>query len=464
MVLYRVFMAESSFLQIKETMVFYFASISISAIATFKSKVRSQVQNLYPGTDLNKHTMCRHTYHHYPNCGHIANYTVMGCLEFTNQLRYLANMERHLSCDDIKISHDLLPADHPDLCLQCAYDWKSTYPQQDHETQLPKRNRAMEGLNAVYPIIDFKARMVGPKRSPDTNIIHETRTDIYQSNSARRAPECMCSACIRLASVRSDVREDLDFLTCGSPMSLDSQCFDTFDPSCDVELDVFHDLGFDLHEVTDPWSQFDLDHERHGACIPAGGGFDVCDFDNLFPTLCDFDHLSYISSIDFSHIDENDIFGPMPETVTDCLAQLDLDCVEDHTTDSTKIDLLAELPSHKDVILELVQAFRTGITSNDITPEISTTAKKSKITQESLDISKTPTLNHFDSKTSLWRASMSSASSPQFRNSADKWFSGLELSSFGTEDNIDTLVRRGANAEFLDFSDDEEGGCLLAGW
>ncbi|KAJ5898132.1 hypothetical protein N7504_008420 [Penicillium tannophilum] len=369
--------------------------------------------------------MCRHTYHHYPNCGHIANYTVMGCLEFTNQLRYLANMERHLSCDDIKISHDLLPADHPDLCLQCAYDWKSTYPQQDHETQLPKRNRAMEGLNAVYPIIDFKARM---------------------SNSARRAPGCMCSACIRSASVRSDVREDLDSLTCGSPMSLDSLCFDTFDPSCDVELDL------------------DLDHERHGACILTGGGFDVCDIDNLFPTLCNFDHLSYISSIDFSHIDENDIFEPMPEIVTDCLAQLDLDCVEDHTTDSTKIDLLAELPSHKDVILELVQAFRTGITSNDITPEISTTAIKSKITQESLDISKTPTLNHSDSKTSLWRASMSSASSPQFRNSADKWFSGLELSSFGTEDNIDTLVRHGANAEFLDFSDDEEGGCLLAGW
>lgn len=322
----------------------------------------------------------------------------------------------------------------------------------------------MEGLNAAYPIIDFKARMVGPKRSRDTNIIHETRTDIYQSNSARRAPECMCSACIRLASVRSDVREDLDLLTCGSPMSLDSLCLDTFDPSCDVELDVFHDLGFDLHEIADPYSQFDLDHERHGACIPAGGGFDVCDIHNIVPTLCDFDHLSNPSSINFSHIDENDSFEPMPEIVTDCLVQLDLDCVEDHATDSTKIDLLAGLPSHEDVIMELVQAFRTGITSSDITSEISTTANESKPTQGSLDISKTPTLNHSDSKTSLWRASMSSASSPEFRNSADKWFTGLEISLFGTEDNIDTLVRQGATAEFLDFSEDEEGGCLLAGW
>ncbi|KAJ5546542.1 hypothetical protein N7494_004127 [Penicillium frequentans] len=408
--------------------------------------------------------MCRYTYHHYPNCGHIANYTVMGCLEFTNQLRYLANVEKHLSCDDIKISHDLLPADHPDLCLQCAYDWKSTNPQQDHETQVPKRKRDLEGLNAAYPIIDFKARMVGPRKSPDTNVIHETRTDIYQSNPVRRDPECTCSACIELASIRSDVREDLDFLTCGSSMSLDSPFIDTFDSSCVIDLDVSHDFGPNLHEMTDPCSQFDLDHQRHGAYIPAGGGFDVCDIDNIFPTLCDLDHLSYVSSIVFSHIDENDSFEPMPGIVTDCLAQLDLDCMEDHATDSTKIDLLAELPSHKDVILELVQAFRTGIISYDITPEISTTANNSKPTQEPLDISKTPTLNHSDSKTSLWRASMSSASSPEFHISADKWFSGLELSSFGTEDNIDTLVRHGANAEFLDFSDDEEGGCLLAGW
>lgn len=48
MVLYRVFMAESLFLQIKKTMVFYFASISISAIAAFKSRVRSQVQISIP--------------------------------------------------------------------------------------------------------------------------------------------------------------------------------------------------------------------------------------------------------------------------------------------------------------------------------------------------------------------------------------------------------------------------------
>ncbi|KAJ5802710.1 uncharacterized protein N7503_005160 [Penicillium pulvis] len=405
--------------------------------------------------------MCRYAYHHYPNCGHIANYTVMGCLEFTNQLRYLANVEMYLACDDIKISHDLLPADHPDLCLQCAYEWKSTYPQQEHETQFAKRNRAMEGLNAANSIIDFKARMVGPKSS-DTNAIHGTRTDIYQSNPLRRNPECTCSACVKLASVGSDVREDLDVLTCGSPMSLESLSLDTSDSSCVSELNISHALHFNLYEVTNPCSQLSLDHEKHGLYIPAGGGFDVCDIDNLFPTLCDFDHQSYVS-IGSSHNDEADIFELMPGIVTDCLAQLDLDCVEDHATDSTNIDLLAGLPSHKDVILELVQAFRTGIISNGITHEISTTAK-SKTTHKSQAISKTSTLNHSDSKTSLWRASMSSASSPEFRNSADKWFLGFELSSFGTEDNIDTLVRHGTTAEFLDFSDDEDGGCLLAGW
>ncbi|KAJ6006118.1 hypothetical protein N7451_004062 [Penicillium sp. IBT 35674x] len=405
--------------------------------------------------------MCRYTYHHYPNCGHIANYIVMGCLEFTNQLRYLANVERHLSCDDIKISHDLLPADHPDLCLQCAYDWKSRYPQQDHKTQFPKRNRAMEGLDAAYPIIDFQARMVGPKRGPNTN---ETRTDIYQSNLVRRDPKCTCPACTKLASIRSDVREDLDSLTCGSSMSLDSAFIDTFDSFCDFELDVSHDSGFDSHEMTDACLQYDLDHERHGVYTSAGDCFDVCGIDDLLSTSCDSDHLSYDSSIDFSRIDENDDLEPMPEIVTDCLAQSNIDCVEDHTTDSAKINLLAGLPSHKEITLELIQAVQIGITSSDITPEISTTANKSKATQKSLDISKTPTLNHSDSKASLWRASMSSASSPEFRNSTDKRFSGLDLSSFWTMDNIHNLVKHGVTADFLDFSDDEEGGCLLAGW
>lgn len=85
MFLYRAFMPDPLLSQIKKTMVFYFASISIAAISTFKKRVRSQVQNLHPRTDINKHTMCRHTYHHYPNCGHIANYTVMGYFLETNE-------------------------------------------------------------------------------------------------------------------------------------------------------------------------------------------------------------------------------------------------------------------------------------------------------------------------------------------------------------------------------------------
>ncbi|KAJ6102853.1 hypothetical protein N7486_005280 [Penicillium sp. IBT 16267x] len=149
----------------------------------------------------------------------------------------------------------------------------------------------------------------------------------------------------------------------------------------------------------------------------------------------------------------------MLDIVTDCLAQLDLDCAEEHTPDSTKIDLLAALPSHKEIIIELIQAFRTGITSDDITPEISAITNKSKTNQKPPGISKpAPALNHSDSKTDLWRANMSSVSSPDFRDhNADKWFSDFELASLGTKANIGT-VEYGATAEFLDLSNDEDGG------
>lgn len=445
-------------------MVFFFTLVSKAAVSAFKSRVPSQIHIIHARTSIRNHTMCRHTYHHYPNCGHIANYTVMSCLEFTYQLRHLAGVDWHLSCDSLRISHDLLPADHSDLCLQCAYDWNSVYVPQDHEIQFPEKNLSLEEANASHPIIDVRARMVGSKRSPDTNLIHETRTDLYQSNPLRRDPECTCSACLKLMSVRPDVRQDLDFLTCGSPMSLDSLFIDTFDSSCVPEFDMSHDLGFDLHDGIDPFSQLDLDHERHGAYTSAGERIDVCEIDNLILTLYDFDHLSHSSSIDSFHVDEKNNFESMPDIVTDCLARLDLDCVEDHMNNSTEIDLLAALPSPEEVILELIQAFRTGIASNDISPEILSIANKRKANLKPPGISTIPTLNHSDSRTSLWNANMSSASSPNFRNNADRQFSDLEPSSFGTTDNLDTSVKRGTTADFLDFSDDEEeGGCSLAG-
>ncbi|KAJ5745809.1 hypothetical protein N7520_010991 [Penicillium odoratum] len=75
-----------------------------------------------------------------------------------------------------------------------------------------------------------------------------------------------------------------------------------------------------------------------------------------------------------------------------------------------------------------------------------------------------PTLNHSDSRNSLWRANMSSASSPDFRNKKTEWFSDLELVSFGTNTLLDTPVELRATADFLDSSDEEDGGCLLGDW
>ncbi|KAJ5656111.1 hypothetical protein N7507_008061 [Penicillium longicatenatum] len=389
--------------------------------------------------------MCRYEYHYYPKCGHIANYTVVSCLEFTNHLRFqTANVgdspcePRHSSCNDIKASHDLLPPDHPDLCLQCAYDWNLP---QDHDAQSPKNNRALEGLNAADPIIDFKARMVVPKRSRVTNTIHETRTDIYQSHPSGYHTEYTCSA---------------SFSSVGSPMNLEFPRCVPFDSSRTLEFDTSCDLDYDSDEATDPYSQLDLGHESHGLYPSTGTCFDVCATDGLSSAFYDFEHLSYVSSVDSSDIDMNDDLEPMPEIVTECLAQLDLGCVEKDMTHNG-IDLLAALPSPKHIIIELIQACRTGIISNHITPEILPLDDGSNDNQTLRK--PTPTLNHYDSKTSLWHANMSSVSSPDFRNYADKWFSDLELASFGIKTSLDSTVEYGATAEFLDLSDDEEGGC-----
>ncbi|CAI7582297.1 unnamed protein product [Penicillium crustosum] len=58
--------------------------------------------------------MCKHTYHHYPSCGHISNWSMTSCQEYTNKLR-LASPECITPCTQITLSHDLLFSAQPSI-------------------------------------------------------------------------------------------------------------------------------------------------------------------------------------------------------------------------------------------------------------------------------------------------------------------------------------------------------------
>ncbi|KAJ5121293.1 uncharacterized protein N7515_009254 [Penicillium bovifimosum] len=110
--------------------------------------------------------MCKHTYHHYPSCGHISNWSMTSCQEYTNKLR-LAGPERSTACTNIHASHDLLLSAQPSMCVQCESDWAESLRREN----LPKVSRAyrvIEGLDVSGNLIEIEARMVSGSYGRDT--------------------------------------------------------------------------------------------------------------------------------------------------------------------------------------------------------------------------------------------------------------------------------------------------------
>ncbi|CAI7611150.1 unnamed protein product [Penicillium glandicola] len=108
--------------------------------------------------------MCNYAYHHYPGCGHISNWSMTSCKEYTNKLR-LAGPECSISCTDIKPSHDLLLSTQPSMCVQCEREWTENLSHGDNQTQPANSYRTIEGLDVTGHLIEVNARMVSP--SPD---------------------------------------------------------------------------------------------------------------------------------------------------------------------------------------------------------------------------------------------------------------------------------------------------------
>lgn len=144
--------------------------------------------------------MCFYTYHHYPLCGHISNWTVTSCLEFTNRLRILAGSSQGVSCKGVETTHDLLPtAQHHHLCVQCELEREDLPAYDDRDALLPKTYRTIEGLNAKSPIIEFAVRMTIDVRdqvaSPSPSEIADGDQSDGFADIARSPNSCHCYYC-----------------------------------------------------------------------------------------------------------------------------------------------------------------------------------------------------------------------------------------------------------------------------
>ncbi|RMJ26977.1 hypothetical protein PHISP_02165 [Aspergillus sp. HF37] len=137
--------------------------------------------------------MCKHIYHHYPSCGHIANWTVDSCIELTNSLRERP-VRQMLSCQKTETTHDLLPIASPTLCFQCEREWQE---EAKHKGCLGrhaghgKSNVSIEGLESLASVVKVHVKsslgVVGDKEPMDLKGDHkeqETKPDSEQDHKA----------------------------------------------------------------------------------------------------------------------------------------------------------------------------------------------------------------------------------------------------------------------------------------
>lgn len=99
--------------------------------------------------------MCHHTYHHYPSCGHVSNWSMTSCQEYTNKL-ILAGPEGSASCEVVHASHDVLRSTQPPMCVQCESNW--VYSITHGEAQTP--SHLIESQSQSGYLVEIDAHMV----------------------------------------------------------------------------------------------------------------------------------------------------------------------------------------------------------------------------------------------------------------------------------------------------------------
>lgn len=132
--------------------------------------------------------MCLYTYHHYPACGHIANWTVTSCKEYTNSLRLLSGAGLSGGCcNHIQTTHDLLSSLESNTCSLCDLELSCAASHCIPDAFPSKNYRAIEGLDSKGPIIELSARM-----NVNTN---DEEEESHLSTIPQECCDCACCSC-----------------------------------------------------------------------------------------------------------------------------------------------------------------------------------------------------------------------------------------------------------------------------
>lgn len=119
--------------------------------------------------------MCKYTYHHFPLCGHISNWTVVSCLDFTHQIRAVGQRQG-LACDRVEIKHDLNQKASETSCAQCDIDWCDAVSHDTMDDWLHQEFSSIEGFNADRPLFEYSVCM-NPNASSDPAEYYPTSPD-----------------------------------------------------------------------------------------------------------------------------------------------------------------------------------------------------------------------------------------------------------------------------------------------
>ncbi|EPS32310.1 hypothetical protein PDE_07270 [Penicillium oxalicum 114-2] len=106
--------------------------------------------------------MCLFTFHHYPLCGHIANWTVSSCQAYTTTLRMLSHQGMFECCDNIHSDHDVLFSLDSADCSQCRLLADSESTAEDSHAH--HEYLEIEGLNSPNPVLDLFGCLSVPDR------------------------------------------------------------------------------------------------------------------------------------------------------------------------------------------------------------------------------------------------------------------------------------------------------------
>lgn len=363
--------------------------------------------------------MCRYTYHHYPVCGHIANFTVAGCPDFTNQLRAAANTGQNLSCDDIKSFHDLLPASQPSACAECERDWRQALATDSQENMWPMTNIAIEGLNATGPILQFAGRMTldvsnsQPSTTEDTESMDGEMCDVFLDIAREqtiprglrrvRANPVVVQGMNSFA--RSNGTSESASYTAGAGLLTPSR----------TTREVNHP-SFNLVSIEDMLSNWEKQIESseqpwtHHGQVPY-----------VFPSFIPSESSEGTSSP--APLPAQNMPATFLDSVYNWMNQIDSACEpaaleEEVNNDArpglavrSRIDLLDELPSRGELITDLCQALKSTPPASDWTNLTSSSPENSLPLQGKSASPAAGSARSSGASNTLWRADMSNASS-----------------------------------------------------